>query len=193
MKNILRSLTLAPLLLGGAAFAQWSPISPKINPLAGLPSILPGPAIVALPTNGIRLPSIVPTLVPTLTLASPSAPSMRLPAAAAPAAFAGAIVIDVPQKIDKVPANNVVGDRENVRHPLNAVLPDRTIRLQARRADDGGRAAPAAAQQEKDDLDAIFDRGQSDGGSPPLSRRGPAGTNHRITTPEDDLERELGL
>jgi hypothetical protein len=190
MKNILRTLTLAPLLLGAPALAQFSPISPKINPLAGLPSILPSPVIVQLPTSGIRLPSFILGNSPTLTLSAPVVLSAPARTMVAPAAFAGSIVVDLPERIVKIPSYRVDGGRENVRNPLASVLPDATIRLRARRSDGDGRVA-ASAEQDKDDLDAIYDRGQS--GSEPLSRRGPSGTNHRITTPEQDLERELGL
>jgi hypothetical protein len=195
MKLSTRILSLAPLLIAGSAFAQFSPISPRINPLAGLPTILPNPTINPVLGGGVRLPSPFPGLSPTVVLSAPAvmaAPLPRTAVAAAAAAPAGSIVIVVPQRDDKIPSFRVDGDRENVRHPLTGVLPDRTIRLLARGSSDDRRPA-ARADQDKDDLDGIFDRGQNAPQIVRLPQRGPVAPSRRITTPEDDLERELGL
>ena len=74
---------LAVILLPAAAAAQFSPISPRINPLAGLPMVLPSPAISPL-SGGIQLPTPLPALTPGLILAAPAvSAALSVPAAAA--------------------------------------------------------------------------------------------------------------
>ena len=107
---------LAVVLLPAAAAAQFSPISPRINPLVGLPAVLPSPAISPL-SGGIQLPTPLPALTPSLILAAPAVSlALSAPATAAPLAQ---------------PA--VSARRENVSTPLSG-LPSAVIRVENRHA-----------------------------------------------------------
>lgn len=195
MKPSTLILAFSPLLLAGTAFAGFTPIlpvSPEISPLAGLPTVLPSPAIRPALGGGVSLPSPFSGFFPSVTLSAPAVMAAPLPrAAVAAAAPAGAINGFVAQKLDQIPSFRVDGARENIRHPLTGVLPDTTLRLQARRSSDGAPAETAA--QDKEDSDGMFDRGQPGPQTVRLPQREPVGSSRRITTPEDDLERELGL
>ncbi|NNN07227.1 MAG: hypothetical protein HKL90_15140 [Elusimicrobia bacterium] len=163
---------LAVVLLPAAAAAQFSPISPRINPLVGLPAVLPSPAISPL-SGGIQLPTPMPALTPSLILAAPAV-SVALSARAAAAA---------PLAQPAVSAR-----RENVSTPLSG-LPAAVIRVENRRAAD---KAPAVAPtpevaSDQESLDQLFDRGETRIGSRA------ANSSRRIGLPEQDLERELGL
>jgi hypothetical protein len=180
MKLSILALTLS--LLSGSAAAQValiSPISPRINPLAGLPSILPSPSIGSISRPNIGLPA--PTLTPTLILSAPAAAAAPLAPSAAVAA--GALIATVPNPVQKIPANPVDGRRENVRHPLSAVLPNWTARFAGRDAANDRRPA-ADARREKDELDDLFDRGSVI----PVARREAVGDSRRIGLPEDDFQ-----
>ncbi len=162
---------LAVVLLPAAAAAQFSPISPRINPLVGLPAVLPSPAISPL-SGGIQLPTPLPALTPSLILAAPAVSlALSAPATAAPLAQ---------------PA--VSARRENVSTPLSG-LPSAVIRVENRHAAEKAPAAAPApeAAPDQESLDQLFDRGE-------IRAVGRAtDSSRRIGLPEWDLERELGL
>ncbi len=162
---------LAVVLLPAAAAAQFSPISPRINPLVGLPAVLPSPAISPL-SGGIQLPTPLPALTPSLILAAPAVSlALSAPATAAPLAQ---------------PA--VSARRENVSTPLSG-LPSAVIRVENRHAAEKTPAAAPApeAAPDQESLDQLFDRGE-------IRAVGRAtDSSRRIGLPEWDLERELGL
>lgn len=163
---------LAVVLLPAAAAAQFSPISPRINPLVELPTVLPSPAISPL-SGGIQLPAPLPALTPSLILAAPAVSvALSVPAAAA-----------APLAQPAVSAR-----RENVSTPLSG-LPSAVIRVENRHT---AEKAPAVtptpeAASDQESLDQLFDRGE-------IRAVGRAtDSSRRIGLPEWDLERELGL
>src|ERR1700757_598579 len=93
-----------PLLGAGFSAAQIAPVrfAAPVNPIAGLPKLLPSPMTGPLVGTGISLPNLVPSLTPSVTLAAVApapAPSVSLPGAhqelipAIPAQRAGGDVV----------------------------------------------------------------------------------------------------
>lgn len=165
-----------------AASAQIVPVrvSVPINPVMSLPKSMPSPLTGPLAGQGISLPTPIPALVPTGVIAAP-APS-ALPAAAPAIAPAAAIT-------ETIPAVKVDGSRENVAHPLRRIQPGVTVRFGAA---SGDKAEPAPAPQaEKENLDHLFDGDELQGNA--VDGRRPVSHERRISLPEWDLERELGL
>lgn len=162
-----------PLLCAALSAAQIMPLrlSAPVNPIAGLPKLLPSPMTGPLAGMGISLPTLVPAL----------APASVLPAAAAPAPV---LPVSLPSRRAPM-AVPTLPSRENVINPLRRIMPGVTVRFAGPAK--GEKAAPDA----KDDLDQLFDGD----GQPvkPGVNRGPVGNERRISLPEDDLMRELGF
>lgn len=160
-----------PLLCAAISAAQIMPLrlTAPVNPVAGLPKLLPSPMTGPLAGMVIQLPTIVPALAPAPALLPAAAPApivpVSLPARRAPLA------------VPTLPS------REN---PLRRIMPGVTVRF-AETAK-GEKTAPDAA---KDDLDQLFD-GDGQPAKPGVNR-GPVGHERRISLPEDDLMRELGF
>jgi hypothetical protein len=70
--------------------------------------------------------------------------------------------------------------RDEVNNPIKRVMPEIAIRFV------DGAEQPAG---KKEDLDELFDKGSEAG----RSERGPVGSSRRVSFPELDLERELGI
>lgn len=169
------TLTLAaalPLLCAALASAQIAPVrlSAPVNPVAGLPKLLPSPMTGPLAGMGISLPTVVPSLAP--------APALLAAAAPAPAPLPAAL----PSR--RVPVLPVAPSRDTVINPLRRIMPGVTVRFGEQKPAE--KTAPDAG---KDRLDELFD---GDGEIPGLNR-GPVGHERRISLPEDDLMRELGF
>lgn len=171
---------LALALFAASASAQvFSPIA-RINPL-GLPTVLPSPTIGPIARPSLGLPA--PALTPSLVLSAPALAAAPL----APSAVAASAVAVFPNPVANISTYDVNVRHENVRHPMSPVLPGLTVHLAAN--DNGPHAAPS--QQDKDDLDNLFDRGTTPSAIP--AGREPVGDSRHISLPEWDLERELGL
>ncbi len=165
---------LAVALLPAAASAQFSPISPRINPLAGLPTILPAPSISPL-SGGIQLPTPMPALTPSLRLA----PALSAPAAlTAPAA--------APLAVPAVAADPAAP----VRLPL-VRRPAQSLRLSDQRGMPDRETEPEPEPAYPDGPQPEIPAGDQDGQSPLFD--GSAAPGRHISLPEWDLERELGL
>lgn len=163
-------------LAASASFSQVMPIRAiaPINPIAGLPKLLPSPMSGPLTGMGISLPTVLPTLAPSPALLAAAAP------APSPVSFPAILPSRAPSL--PVPANP---SHENVINPLRRVLPGVAIRFaDAPKAD----KKPDAA---KDNLDQLFDG--EDAPIKPGIGRGVVGNERRISLPEDDLMRELGF
>lgn len=177
MKVLKLALVLCPLLAANASamVARLSPVSPRINPLVGLPSNLPSPVTGPLAGRGVNLPS--PVLTPAFAPALLGAPCMNCgaaPLAAAPAAPAS------------VPA-------------LPALLPESALFLAPA---EGKKVAPlspapaAPAPASSEDLRNIFDGSRKPvdmAWDPILPRDRQPVPARRHGLPEDELERELGV
>lgn len=179
MKSLKIAGLLVPALLAVNASAMVrlaAPISPRINPYAGLPMTLPSPLTGPLSGRGVTLPS--PVLDPKLVTLALPADAPRVALEAAPLAAAEAL-----------PSVGMDASRENVSLP--ALLPESVLRLGAA-AD--GKKVPASAP-DADELRGLFDgsRKRSDMGWEPILPRERAPQSRRHGLPEDDLERELGL
>lgn len=163
-----------PLLCAAMSAAQIMPLrlSAPVNPVAGLPKLLPSPMTGPLAGMGISLPTLVPALAPAPALLAAAAPAPVLPVSL-PSRRA-------PMAVPALPS------RENVINPLRRIMPGVTVRF-AEPAK-GEKTAPDAA---KDDLDQLFD-GDGQPAKPGVNR-GPIGNERRISLPEDDLMRELGF
>ncbi len=170
---VLAALSAAP----ASAMVRMAPIPTRINPLIGLPTILPSPLSGPLAGHGVTLPA--PILTPNVVFAAPaSAPvTEAVPLAARQA----------------LPAVGMDAGRENARSPFAAVLPDSVMRLSA--PNDGPQQPRAAAPASEDDMRGLFDgtRDPRSGAWNPIlpNERLPKSRRHGL--PEDDLERELGF
>jgi hypothetical protein len=180
MKRFITPLTLAAALCG-AASAQVTTIrlAAPVNPIAGLPRLLPSPMTGPLVGTGISLPNLVPALTPSMTLAAvaPALSPVSLPAHQ--------------QLIPAIPAQRAGGDVVN---PLQRVMPGVVVRFNApaNGSTNGGAASIPDAPKEK--LDETFDG--SGAPSKPvvnLPGRRPVSSGRHISLPEWDLERELGI
>jgi hypothetical protein len=170
----MNTLKLAVLLSFVAAHASarvvvLSPISPRINPLAGLPSTLPSPITGPLAGRGVTLPS--PLMAPTAVLAP--APALSAPS-----------LLAAPQ------ASNASA--------LPALLPEIAFALAAADGKKAAPLAPATAAPARaaDELRNLFDgsRKPSDiAWEPILPRERQPTPARRHGLPEDELERELGV
>lgn len=179
--NILKLAALVSFVAvnASARVAVVSPISPRINPLIGLPSTLPSPITGPLAGRGVTLPSplMAPSaaLAPMASLSAPSAvPVLVAPIAGAPLA---------PQASASA---------------LPSLLPEIAFALAPA---DGKKAAPlapapAAPARAADELRNLFDgsRKPSDiAWEPILPRERQPTPARRHGLPEDELERELGV
>lgn len=177
--------SILPLLiaLDAAAMVRVMPVPTRINPLVGMPTLLPSPLTGPFSGRGATLPS--PVLTPSLALMSPAAPSIAprlnisavapIPAAAAPV----------------LPRVQMDASRENVAMP--ALAPESALRLVAA-AD--AKKTPANAPRVADDLRNLFDgsRRPADAAWEPIFPRDRAPKpSRRHGLPEDELERELGV
>jgi hypothetical protein len=176
--------TILPLLiaLDAAAMTRVMPVPTRINPLVGLPTLLPSPLTGPFSGRGVTLPS--PVLTPSVSLmtASPlaAAPRLNVAVAAAPAAAPAAL-----------PRVQVDARRENVAMP--ALLPESVLRFAAA-AD--SKKTPVNAPRVADDLRNLFDGARKpDAGAwePIFPRERAPKPSRRHGLPEDDLERELGV
>ncbi|MFI5362344.1 MAG: hypothetical protein ACHQ49_10275 [Elusimicrobiota bacterium] len=178
MKRFLLPLAIfLPVLCAASASAQFATIriGAPVNPVAGLPKLFPSPLTGPLAGAGISLPGAVPALTP----------SLKLPA---PAPFAGEIApIILPAREGQIPSTPARRSRENVINPLQRVMPGVVIRFA------GAPAKPAAGNTDaaREALDFTFDGS----GRPvrPSVLRAPVAPSRRVTIPELDLERELGI
>lgn len=167
---------LVTALCAGTASAQLTTIrfAAPVNPIAGLPKLLPSPMTGPLVGTGISLPSLVPALTPSMSLAAvaPALMPVRMPS---------------PQGlIPAIPAQRAGGDIVN---PLRRVMPGVVIRFNA--PVNGAVSKPDAA---KEKLDETFDG--EDAPSKPIVNfpgRRPVSSGRHISLPEWDLERELGI
>jgi hypothetical protein len=163
-----------PLVCAAISAAQIAPLrlSVPVNPVAGLPKLLPSPLGAPLAGTRIELPGLVPSLTPSPALLAAAAPAAILPVSL-PTRRA-------PMALPTLPSH------ENVINPLRTIMPGVTIRFGEKAK--GEKAAPDAV---RDNLDQLFDGdGQS---TKPGVDRGPIGNERRISLPEDDLMRELGI
>ena len=176
------TLTLAfvlPALCAAVSSAQIMAIRAiaPINPIAGLPKLLPSPLTGPLGGMGIQLPSLVPSLTPSPALLAAAAPAAVLPLNNLPVAL--------PSRAPRLPVP-AAPSRENVINPLRQIMPGMTIRFSEKAP-----AEKTVPTVKKDELDQLFD-----GDDQPLKpgmNRGPIGNERRISLPEDDLMRELGF
>lgn len=162
-----------------AAMVRLTPISPRINPLAGLPALLPSPLTGPLAGHGVTLPA--PSLAPSVVASLPAAP-----------APAPALAVFAPSAArEALPRLDMDAGRENARNPFAAVLPDSMARLTA--PNEGVKPGTIAPQD--DELRGLFDgaRDPHAGAWNPILPRERAPQPRRHGLPEDELERELGF
>lgn len=163
-------------LIAAAATAQIMParaIAP-VNPIAGLPRMLPSPLSGPLAGISISLPSAVPALTPAPAL-------LPAPAALAPSALPASLPT---RRVPVLPAGP---SRDGVNNPVRRIIPGVVVRF----AEPAPKSEKAAPEQRRDELDQLFD---GDKQLPkPAVDRGPIGHERRISLPEDDLMRELGF
>lgn len=177
MKNVLAALIVMSAANASAMF-RVTPISPRINPLAGLPALLPSPLNGPLSGHGVTLPA--PALTPTVPL-SPAVSAPRLTLLVAPAPVAAP---------EALPSVGMDAGRENVRNPFTALLPDSVLRF-APAAD----SAKPAVKPADEDLRGLFDgsRDPRSGAWEPIIPRERVPQSRRHGLPEDELESELGF
>lgn len=173
-------MLLVTALCAGTASSQVTPIrfSAPVNPIAGLPKLLPSPMTGPLVGTGISLPSLVPALTPSMMLS-----------AVAPAVAPAAMPVRLPPPramIPAVPAQRAGGDVVN---PLRRVMPGVVVRFNAPANAPTGSALP---DSQKENLDETFDGAPSKPVVDLPSRR-PVTSGRHISLPEWDLERELGI
>ena len=181
MKLSITPLTLVAALCAATASAQVAPIrfAAPVNPIAGLPKLLPSPMTGPLVGTGISLPNLVPSLTPSVTLAAVApapAPSVSLPGAHQ-------------ELIPAIPAQRAGGDVVN---PLQRVMPGVVVRFNAP-ANGSTNGAASVPDAPKEKLDETFD---GSGASKPvvkLPARKPVTSGRHVSLPEWDLERELGI
>jgi hypothetical protein len=157
---------LLPALLAGSAAAQVVSIFPG----AWAPSIaiLPG----RTPVMRIELPSprldpgLTITLAPVVAGVFPALPLPRIPSRPI------------------VPIIRPVASRENVAHPLAAILPGLGVQLGAAEKKE---PADAAENRRREILDHLFDRRPA-----PSQEPEPVRPSRQIGLPERDLEKEIG-
>jgi hypothetical protein len=180
MKRFALPLTLLlPVLAAATSAAQIAPLRfiAPVNPVAGLPKLLPSPLTGPLVGSGINLPSLVPALTPSLRL-TPAAPQIGV-----------ILPVRMPSRDGQFPTLPTTPSRDGVNNPIRRVIPGVVIRF------NGAPAQPGAATPEvsKEKLDHAFD---GDLPSKPVvgqMRRQPITSGRHITLPEWDLERELGI
>jgi hypothetical protein len=176
MKHSILTLTiLLPVLAAATASAQMASIrfAAPVNPIAGLPKLFPSPMTGPLVGSGITLPSLVPALTPSLSLA-----------AAAPL-----LPLRMPTRGGQIP---VQPSRDNVVNPLRRVMPGVVIRFTGPASSTNPGAAKPDASKER--LDGAFD-GEGLPSKPIVNMPGrkPVSSGRHISLPEWDLERELGI
>lgn len=184
MKLSLTPLTLVAALCAATASAQVTPVrfAAPVNPIAGLPKLLPSPISGPLAGTGISLPSLVPALTPSVVLA-----------AAAPAPIPAASVNLPVVHEELIPAIQPARD-PNVGNPLQRVMPGVVVRFNApaNGSTNGAPSVPADAPKEK--LDETFDgSGAPSKPAVNLPARKPVTSGRHVSLPEWDLERELGI
>jgi hypothetical protein len=173
---------LLPILAAANAAAQLTTIrfAAPVDPIAGLPKLLPSPMTGPLAGTGISLPSMQPALKPSLSLPGAVSFPAYLPAARMPAREEGR------------PAASTRSSRREPAGTLRRVTPGVVFRFSGQAAaSKPGAAKPDAA---KERLDAAFD-GDDEAPKPAVDqpRRGPVSPGRSVGLPEWDLERELGI
>jgi hypothetical protein len=186
MKRFLRPLTiLLPLIAVATAGAQIVPVRfvAPVNPIAGLPRLLPSPMTGPLVGLGITLPSLVPALTPAMSLPSAPTPAFILP-------------VSLPSRQGVIPATPASSSRGDVVNPLRRVMPGVVIRFSAAATNAAANAPkPGAAQSDpsKEKFDQAFDGEDAPKPAVQLPGRKPVTSGRHISLPEWDLERELGI
>ena len=175
MKRSALTLTLLlPAFCAAAAAAQMIPIrfAAPVNPVAGIPQLLPSPLIGPLAGADSSLLAPLPILTPSL-----------IPA---PAPFA------LTPREGRIPATPAKRSRDGVVDPLRRSTPGVAIRFAVQETP--AKPASALPDASKEKLDGVFD-GEGDPAKPvvKLPNRKAAASGRRIGLPEWDLERELGL
>jgi len=183
------ALTLAfllPAVCAATAAAQvtFVRLAIPVNPIAGLPILLPSPMTGPLAGNGISLPALTPTLIPTLKL---------MPAPQAP--WPAFMPLSLPGRNGQVPAP-AEPSRDGVVNPLRRVMPGVVIRFSDAASKPPVKPVPAGPDADKQKLDGEFD-GDVAPAKPAVSfprrERRPVISDRRHGLPEDDLLRELGI
>jgi hypothetical protein len=173
---------LVAALSAGTASAQVAAVrlAAPVNPIAGLPKLLPSPLTGPLVGTGISLPSLVPALTPAVTLAA-------IPAAPAPSVSLPGAHQEV---LPALPARRAGGEIVN---PIQRVMPGVVVRFNApaNGSAKGGAASVPDAPKEK--LDETFDGTTPSKPAVSLPGRKPVSSGRHVSLPEWDLERELGL
>jgi hypothetical protein len=167
------------VLCAAAASAQVTSIrfAAPVNPIAGLPKLLPSPLTGPLVGTPITLPNLVPALTPAVSLAAAPAATIIMP-------------MSLPTREGQVPASPARPSRDGVVNPLRRVMPGVVIRFNEAPSKPGA-AKPDAI---KDKLDETFDgSGAPSKPAVGLPGRGPVSSGRHISLPEWDLERELGI
>ncbi|HXT00149.1 MAG TPA: hypothetical protein VN915_05705 [Elusimicrobiota bacterium] len=180
MKLSLTPLTFVAALCAATASAQVTPIrfAAPVNPIAGLPKLLPSPMTGPLVGTGISLPNLVPALTPSVTLAA------LAPAAPAP--------VGLPAHQELIPAVQPARD-PGVVNPLQRVMPGVVVRFAAP-ANGSANGAPSVPDAPKEKLDETFDgTGAPSKPAVNLPVRRPVSSGRHVSLPEWDLERELGI
>lgn len=179
--NTLKLACLAVFLAvdASARVVILNPISPRINPLSGLPSTLPSPITGPLAGRGVSLPSPVMTpnvvFAPMAALSAPSVMPLLVAPSAAPLAPQAASASALPALLPEIAYALAPADGKKA-----AALA----------------AAPAAPARAADDLRNLFDGSRKPADvawEPILPRERQPTPARRHGLPEDELERELGV
>jgi len=179
-RNLLPLSILLPVLCAVSAAAQIVPVrfAAPVNPIAGLPKLLPSPMTGPLVGMGISLPSLMPALTPAISLPSAAPIPAYLPS------------VRMPSRDGLTPATPADSSRDGVVNPLRRIAPGVVIRF----SESVVPAKPGAAKQDatKESLDQAFD-GEGNPTKPTveLPRRKPVSSGRHISLPVWDLEREL--
>jgi len=182
MKLSLTPLTLVAALCAATASAQVTPIrfAAPVNPIAGLPKLLPSPLTGPLVGSGISLPNLVPALTPSVVLAAVSPAPVPAPSISLPAAHE-----------EILPAVQPARD-PNVGNPLQRVMPGVVVRFNAP-SNGSTNGAPSIPDAPKEKLDETFDGTGAPSKPAVLPTRKPVTSGRHVSLPEWDLERELGI
>jgi len=185
MKRSTLILALAlPALVAANSAAQIMPVRmfAPVNPVAGLPKVLPSPVTGPLAGMNISLPSLIPALSPAPALLAAASPAAAFPTNRLP------LPVSLPSH--RLPVLPSAPSRDSVINPVRRIMPGVVVRFASasrKEGSDGERTQPTA---KKDELDQIFDGNQ---GVKPGAGRGVIDSGRRISLPEDDLMRELGI
>lgn len=155
-------------LASAASPAAILRLAAPVSPIAGLPIALPGPVSGPLSGLGISLPTRLTTGDVTLFDPRVLPQPFHMPARRSPEHLV-----------------NLPNGHDNVRNPIDRIMPVITIRF----AD----TVPTPAER-KEKLDELFDNQRQDRGTRiGGNRREEVGSSRNVHFPERELERELGL